>query len=904
MLQGPSAAGSSSASGSIAEKTARLPVPAIGRTPPTTSTPTPKLRSCLVCRNRKVRCDKQSPCSNCRRANIACVTPATDRPPRWARRLHQLTNKAPVLNTPATQDANPDLDKVMERVRNLELLVKELSFQLEQTHASSTTGDLSQVTSPGSSTQNRGLGHEGIQLPTTDANQNKKQSGRLVLQDASRGHYVSSAFWVRVDDELDDLEMDARGSEAYDSDSSWDDASPEGALSAQETERTPSERHAFLFRHNLAPPTPNLHELRPLPSQMLFILDTFSRNVNVFMQIVHIPILTKTISGPGGIRLTHLTPSLDALIFSISYATVASMEEDDVMTNFGAPKFELISKYRLGTEHCLAQAEFLTVPNLMLIQAFGLFLCLARRHDSPRYVWMMTGLVIRMAQYLGLQRDGLHFSHLSPFEIEMRRRIWWMLCRLDLRASEDQGTDLSIPSGSFDTKIPLNINNADIQPETKEMPAERYGVTDMSFPRMSAGAVHLMRQIVASIAGGGAANAERQSRLVSEIYQNFEQEYFQHTSEAGNIAYWVAVTVARMVMAKMTLIAFLPALFSTSTSSETTTADELLRTKLLVSAIEVAEYNHALNAEQACRNWRWLYQSHTHWHAIVYLLLETSRRPWSSTVERAWIALHSEWLIPAQALTNENLRIWIPLRKLMNKARKHRDTELQRLRGDPQAAVLLEFEDRKTPVPTSSGPFPAGSSVDAFRERWRQLVGIPADVPPRRPFPRGSNTRHVESGANENYKNPSSAELMHSGTSEISDFNTSNETTHLGYGAQADGNFNTINDRGPESSTTTNVTGASTSDQTPDRPYNAFPTGAEDWTDGRTMGPGFHAWLWADADPSVDVFSNWDVDSLDANMDLGGEVNWYAWVESAKGMEREARPPAANTQWTEIPRDP
>ncbi|KAH0841985.1 hypothetical protein FOPE_06962 [Fonsecaea pedrosoi] len=334
MLQGPSAVGSSSASGSIAEKTARLPVPAIGRTPPTTSTPTPKLRSCLVCRNRKVRCDKQSPCSNCRRANIACVTPATDRPPRWARRLHQLTNKAPVLNAPATQDANPDLDKVMERVRNLELLVKELSFQLEQTHASSTAGDSSQVTSPGISTQNRGFGHEGIQLPTTDANKNQKQSGRLVLQDASRGHYVSSAFWVRVDDELDDLEMDTRGSEAYDSDSSWDEASPEGALSAQETERTPSERHAFLFRHNLAPPTPNLHELRPLPSQMLFILDTFSRNVNVFMQIVHVPILTKTISGPRGIRLTHLTPSLDALIFSISYATVASMEEDDVSHSF------------------------------------------------------------------------------------------------------------------------------------------------------------------------------------------------------------------------------------------------------------------------------------------------------------------------------------------------------------------------------------------------------------------------------------------------------------------------------------------------------------------------------------------------------------------------------------------
>jgi hypothetical protein len=37
--------------------------------------------------------------------------------------------------------------------------------------------------------------------------------------------------------------------------------------------------------------------------------------------------------------------------------------------------------------------------------------------------------------------------------------------------------------------------------------------------------------------------------------------------------------------------------------------------------------------------------------------------------------------------------------------------------------------------------------------------------------------------------------------------------------------------------------------------------------------------------PQFDVFSNLDVDAIDANMDLDGEVNWYSWVESAKGMD-------------------
>ncbi|KAJ1329919.1 RNA polymerase II-specific transcription factor-like protein [Microdochium nivale] len=40
-----------------------------------------KSRSCAVCRSRKVRCDKLSPCTNCRRAGIACVVPQPDRLP-------------------------------------------------------------------------------------------------------------------------------------------------------------------------------------------------------------------------------------------------------------------------------------------------------------------------------------------------------------------------------------------------------------------------------------------------------------------------------------------------------------------------------------------------------------------------------------------------------------------------------------------------------------------------------------------------------------------------------------------------------------------------------------------------------------------------------------------------------
>ena len=555
-----------------------------------------------------------------------------------------------------------------------------------------------------------------------------------------------------------------------------------------------------------------------------------------------------------------------------------------VMTNFGSSKTELNLKYRLGLEHALAKADFLNIPDLVLVQAFALFLCLVRRHDSPRFVWMMTGLVIRMAQYLGLQRDGTHFKHLTPFEVEMRRKVWWTLCMLDLRASEDQGTDLTITSGSFDTKLPLNINDVDINPESEQMPTERDGLTDMSYACINFETGDIMMQMMVP---GVRDDVKNQSHLLNKLRHKFEQGYFQYTTKSGNIAYWVAVTIARLVTAKMTLIIFLPMLFSSPSEH---VSDET-RTKMLVSAIEVAEYNHELNAEQACRQWRWIYQTYTHWHAIVYLLIEISRRPWSPIVERAWVALHSSWLIPAQTSIDKNLRIWVPLRKLMNKARKHRDTELNRLRADPQVAARLEMEDQEIPTPSSSGPFPAGSSADIFRERWRQLVAISEEPKDGTQTFGISSAGFAEPLMQTTYASQLSTRPNPTYSPGDSSSNISSEPTDLRMsGQQAGQPLESTNIEDLQPAITTNAPSELTFEQIFGPSYNPLPAVPADWSEGRSVGPDFVPWLWADAGPSVDMFSNLDVDSIDVNMDFDGEINWYNWVESAKGMEWDAGP--------------
>ncbi|KAF2101309.1 hypothetical protein NA57DRAFT_72750 [Rhizodiscina lignyota] len=855
---------------------------------PPTSSPAPplKLRSCVVCRSRRVRCDKQSPCSNCRRAGIACVFPSPDRPLRWPRRF--LNNNPTTSNVPASQDAGPDMDKVVDRIRNLESLVKELRGQLEEAHAAArSAGSSSYGVDPSESvSQDRDANHHGDTSLITNSSSVQKQFGRLVLQDASRSHYVSTGFWSEVNDELDMLKTDIRSLAENEYDSSEDEALRAKTSSTKELERAPSERHAFLFRHNLSPSAPDVREFYPLPSQIPFLVDIFAENVNIFIQAVHIPTVKKMIRSLRGSNLTRLTPANEALMFSICYAAINSMEEDDMMANFGSSKSDLNLKYRLGLEYALAEADFLNVPDVVLVQAMTIFLFLVRRHDSPRFVWMLTGLTIRMAQYLGLQRDGAQFKHLTPFEIETRRKAWWAVVALDMRTSEDQGTDLTIAKGSFDTKTPLNINDADIAPETKRMPAERDGITDMSFARIYAEVCSIMRQMMFQDMRDGMRGLEDQSRMLNEIYQKFEQGYFQHTKESENIAYWVTITMARMVKAKMTLIVFLPVLFSSPSEYFT---DEI-RTKLLVSAIEVAEYNHALNAEQACQQWRWLYQTCTHWHCIIYLVIEIPHRHWSPLIERAWVALHSSWLIPAQTPSDMDLRIWVPLRQMLAKVRKHRGAELTRLRADPQAANRLEMEDEKLPLPSSNGPFPAGSSVDIFRERWRQLLDLPGDHTATSGISGTDIAVPSNSIRTTSTSQPNSGSFSTGGPGSLSSSMTF-EPTYLGTTGQQSNQIlesTNIRDEGPMNMT--NAPGELAFEQTVEPSYNPFPTVPADW-----LGYGFVPWLWADTDPSIDAFTNLDTDPIDVNMDFDGEVNWYDLIDSALGIERDTGPTSNST---------
>ena len=106
-----------------------------------------------------------------------------------------------------------------------------------------------------------------------------------------------------------------------------EDELPTNTSSTQGPKHTPA---AFLLRpHSTLSPS-SYREFHPLLSQIPFLVDVFLENVNLIIHILHVPTINQMVRDLRDKGMAHLTPSNEALMFSIYYAAIASMEEEEV----------------------------------------------------------------------------------------------------------------------------------------------------------------------------------------------------------------------------------------------------------------------------------------------------------------------------------------------------------------------------------------------------------------------------------------------------------------------------------------------------------------------------------------------------------------------------------------------
>lgn len=130
--------------------------------------------------------------------------------------------------------------------------------------------------------------------------------------------------------------------------------------------------------------------------------------------------------------------------------------------------------FRLRAVECLILGNY-TKPKAYTIESLLLHVqCEYFSSDTAQSrVWVLWGMLIRLALYIGLHRDSKHFPEISCFEGEMRRRKWALITQLDLLISYQAGLPRMVREGEGDTELPHNLFDEDFGKTSTELPPER-----------------------------------------------------------------------------------------------------------------------------------------------------------------------------------------------------------------------------------------------------------------------------------------------------------------------------------------------------------------------------------------------------------------------------------------------
>ncbi|KUJ07723.1 putative Zn(II)2Cys6 transcription factor [Mollisia scopiformis] len=130
--------------------------------------------------------------------------------------------------------------------------------------------------------------------------------------------------------------------------------------------------------------------------------------------------------------------------------------------------------FREKAVQCLILARYTTggpyILETLITILTGEFLLLK---DSATDGWLLISMILHLAMRMGYHRDPDHFPGISPFEGEIRRRIWTTIIILDLALSLEMGLPRSATDTHIDTKLPCNLLDSDFEELTTEMPPPR-----------------------------------------------------------------------------------------------------------------------------------------------------------------------------------------------------------------------------------------------------------------------------------------------------------------------------------------------------------------------------------------------------------------------------------------------
>lgn len=223
----------------------------------------------------------------------------------------------------------------------------------------------------------------------------------------------------------------------------------------------------------------NLEDLAPAPVQVFKLWQVFVDRVNPLTKLVHVPSFQPLVF-EASTDHTKIPHNAQSLLYAIYMVSTVALTEVEAIQMLGMPKEDALKRFAAGLKAALTRANFLEKYDMMTLQAMVLYLLAIHSRANRHETWILSGILIRMAQKLGLHRDG-ETLNFTPFEAEMRRRLWWQILMSDTKHAIASGFHAPMLTWSWDTRLPHNVNDADLYPNFPGAIQPRDGPTEMAF---------------------------------------------------------------------------------------------------------------------------------------------------------------------------------------------------------------------------------------------------------------------------------------------------------------------------------------------------------------------------------------------------------------------------------------
>jgi hypothetical protein len=270
-----------------------------------------------------------------------------------------------------------------------------------------------------------------------------------------------------------------------------------------------------------------------------------------------------------------------------------------------------------------------------------------------------------MAFGLGLHREGSYENH-TPYEIELRRRLWWEIYLLDVRASEDRGSLPVIYEGSYTTAKPSNINDVEFSPQSPSVES-RDGWTDTTFGLM----LYEISSVVKKINYPASAPDEmcnvdlhQKQDIVDKARNLVIEKYLAHCNTAIPFQ-WFASTCAKIWFSRMQIILHYPVQPSRRLQADMGSRND----DILCNVIDVVENMYLLETNPDAARWSWCSKSWSNWHALAIMLAELRTRTNTPLSHRAWTVANLVFKPWSKLVADSHSgMLWRPIKKLYEKA--------------------------------------------------------------------------------------------------------------------------------------------------------------------------------------------------------------------------------------------